>query len=60
MEVAVLVVMPGAAHRAKQREGADEEELPHVEVGMTEIVVSSPLGSAASSTQEGSSSIGPL
>lgn len=36
-DVAVLIAMPGAANRAK--EGGEEEDLPHVEVGVTEIVV---------------------
>ncbi|KAF9067990.1 hypothetical protein BDP27DRAFT_1364518 [Rhodocollybia butyracea] len=36
-DVAVLIAMPGAANRAK--EGGEDEDLPHVEVGVAEIVV---------------------
>jgi len=57
MNVAVLVAMPGALAVAVNRakEGGVEEELPHVEVGMTEIVVA---GTDAGALQEGASGSG--
>ncbi|KAJ3887475.1 hypothetical protein GG344DRAFT_80694 [Lentinula edodes] len=56
VEVAVLIAMPGAlavaAHRSK--EGADEEDLPHVEVGMAEVIIP-PNTTATHIFEEGSS-----
>ncbi|KAF5382401.1 hypothetical protein D9757_009812 [Collybiopsis confluens] len=64
LEVAVLIAMPGALaaaeHRAKMVDasggGECEEDLPHVEVGMTEIVV--PPSSSASASSAASSRMG--
>ncbi|KAJ3808702.1 hypothetical protein F5876DRAFT_67060 [Lentinula aff. lateritia] len=57
VEVAVMIAMPGAlavaAHRSK--EGADEEDLPHVEVGMAEVIIP-PNTTATHIFEEGSSS----
>ncbi|KAF5366655.1 hypothetical protein D9757_012767 [Collybiopsis confluens] len=62
LEVAVLIAMPGALaaaeHRAKMVEasggGECEEDLPHVEVGMTEIIV--PPSSSSSNSNSNSNS----
>ncbi|KAJ4490551.1 hypothetical protein J3R30DRAFT_3422787 [Lentinula aciculospora] len=57
LEVAVLIAMPGAlaAVASRSKEGADEEDLPHVEVGMAEVII--PIDtSSTQSLQEGSSS----
>ncbi|KAJ3724221.1 hypothetical protein DFJ43DRAFT_1090879 [Lentinula guzmanii] len=58
MEVAVLIAMPGALAAAANRSkgGAEEEDLPHVEVGMAEVVIP-PSTASTPSFQEGSSNI---
>ncbi|KAJ3839173.1 hypothetical protein F5878DRAFT_617302 [Lentinula raphanica] len=59
MEVAVLIAMPGAlaAVANRSKEDAEEEDLPHVEMGMAEVVIPSGVASSTHSLQEGSSHI---
>jgi hypothetical protein len=50
MDVAVLIAMPGALSNLKHNANAEEEDLPHVEMGTAEIVIT-----PTPSVQEGSS-----
>lgn len=55
MEVAVLIAMPGALANLKPSE--EEEELPHVEVGMAEVVITPTQGVQEGSSASASSSL---
>lgn len=55
MEVAVLIAMPGAL-MSKERERDEDEEIPHVEVGTTEVVIAPRASGLIAGLQEGSSS----
>jgi len=55
MEVAVLIAMPGAL-MSKERERDEDEEIPHVEFGTTEVVIAPRASGLIAGLQEGSSS----